>query len=182
MRYLSILIAVTLTMLFVSACQKESPPASKDAPGVIAQEKKIAATAADTAENNAEKVDAQIKEKEQREMEHAEMEAEQLMEKAHEGKGGQGGLVPETFTVETLATGKKVFEQTCAACHATAGLAGAPEISDKEGWQAHIGHGLDDMVASASNGKGAMPAKGGNVFLTDDEIKAAVSYMIEQSR
>lgn len=182
MRYLPILIAATLTMLFVSACQKESPPASKETPKVIVEEKKLAATSDETAENNAEKVDAQIKQKEQKDMEHAEMEADKLMEKAHEDSGKQSSLVPGTFTGEALATGKMVFEQACADCHASEALAHAPKIGDKEGWRAHIEHGMDRMVDSASNGKGAMPAKGGNVILTDDEIKAAVSYMIEQSR
>ena len=181
MRYLPILITATVTLLFVSACQKESPPASKELPAVIKQEKKIAATSADTAEDNAEKVEAQIKAKEQKDAEHAEMEADKLMEKAHEDDGKQASLEPGTFSAETLATGKMVFDQSCADCHASEALAHAPKIGDKKDWKAHLEHGLNHMVDSASNGKGGMPAKGGNVILTDDEVKAAVSYMIEQS-
>jgi len=86
-----------------------------------------------------------------------------------------------TFSAETLATGKLVYEKTCAACHAT-GLVGAPKIGDKEAWSAHIHHGVDHMVESAIKGKGAMPAKGGNTSLSDDEVKAAVGYIVEQSR
>lgn len=180
MRYLSISIAVALTMLFISACKEESQPVAVETPTVIVQEKKVAATEAVTAEENKEKVVEDIKEEEQKSMEHAQMEAHKLMDKAHEGMVNQNGMVPATFSVETLATGKMVFEQTCAACHAT-GLAGAPKIGDKEAWQAHIEKGLDAMVESAIKGKGAMPAKGGNAILSDGEAKAAVSYIIEQS-
>jgi cytochrome c5 len=180
MRYLSILIAVALTMIFISACHEESPQVAKETPKVIAQEKKVAATAAETAQKNAEKVIEHIEEKEQTSMEHAEMEADKLMEKSHEGMDEQEGIVPATFSVETLATGKMVFEQACATCHAT-GRAGAPKIGDKKAWLAHIEGGLDDMVDAAINGKGAMPAKGGKASLSDGEVKAAVSYIIEQS-
>ncbi|MCD6423863.1 MAG: c-type cytochrome [Anaerolineales bacterium] len=38
------------------------------------------------------------------------------------------------------------------------------------------------MVKNAINGKGNMPAKGGNSNLTNDEIKAAVEYMVDQSK
>lgn len=180
MRYLSILIAVALTMLVISACQEESKPVAIETPKVITQEEKVAATAAETAENNAEKVQEHIKAEEQKSIEHAKMEAHKLMDKAHEGMAEQGSSEPTTFSVETLATGKMVFEQTCAACHAT-GLAGAPKIGDKEAWGSHIEGGLDNMVESAINGKGAMPAKGGNAILSDGEVKAAVSYIVEQS-
>jgi len=181
MRYLSISIAVALTMLFISACQEESQPVAKETPKVIEQEKEVAASAAETAKKNEEKVVEHIKEEEQKSMEHAQMEAHKMMEKAHEGMGEQEGKMSEVFSVETLATGKMVFEQTCAACHGM-GLAGAPKIGDKEAWRARIEEGLDDMVESAINGTGAMPAKGGNASLSDDEVKAAVSYIIEQSQ
>ncbi len=181
MRYLSITIVAVLTMLFISACQEETQPVTKETPKVIVQEKKVTATADKTAEDNAEKVVEHIKEEEQKAMEHAQGEAHKLMEKAPEGMGEQAGMAQTTFSVETLATGKMVFEQTCAACHAT-GIVGAPKIGDKDAWRARIEKGLDVLVESAVNGKGAMPAKGGNAILPDGEVKAAVSYIVEQSQ
>ena len=34
------------------------------------------------------------------------------------------------------------------------------------------------MIKSVTNGKGAMPPKGGGADLTDDEIKAGVEHLI----
>ena len=77
--------------------------------------------------------------------------------------------------------GQEVYQQVCAACH-DSGLNGAPKLGDREAWSPHISHGLDHMVESAIRGKGAMPARGGQAGLSDNDIKAAVSYMIEKSR
>ncbi len=183
MRYLSVLIAVTLTMLFTSACQEESQPVAKEAPkNVIEQEKKVATSAAATADENTKKVMEHIKEESHKSMEHAKTQSHKKMDASHEKMGEMhDGMMPATFSEETLATGKLVYEQTCAACHTT-GLAGAPKMGDKEAWSAHIQHGQDHMVESVINGKGAMPAKGGNASLSDEEVRAAVSYIIEQSR
>ena len=41
---------------------------------------------------------------------------------------------------------------------------------------------MDALVASAVRGKGAMPAKGGNPSLADADVKAAVDYLVAQSR
>jgi cytochrome c5 len=178
MRYLSILIAVSLTMLFTSACQEESQPVAKEVPKVIQQQQKEAATAAATAEENTEKVMEQMKEEAHKSSEHAKAQAHKMMDASDEK---MAEMHDGTFSAETLATGKMVYEKTCATCHAT-GLVGAPKIGDKEAWSAHIHHGVDHMVESAIKGKGAMPAKGGNASLSDDEVKAAVGYIVEQSR
>jgi len=183
MRYLSILIAVTLTMLFTSACQEESQPVAKEAPQkVMKLAKQEVASAVETAEEETEKVMEHVKEESHKSMEHAKTESHKGMDAAHKKMDEMhDGMMPTTFSEEMLATGKMVYEQTCAACHA-AGLAGAPKIGDKEAWSAHIEHGLEHMVESVIKGKGAMPAKGGNASLSDDEVKAAVSFIFEQSR
>ena len=79
------------------------------------------------------------------------------------------------------AIGAEVYQASCAACHAE-GVAGAPKTGDKEFWGGKIAGGTDQLVQNAINGIGTMPAKGGNPNLTDDEVRAAVEYMIEQSR
>ncbi|MBL8467865.1 c-type cytochrome [Methyloversatilis discipulorum] len=73
-------------------------------------------------------------------------------------------------------TGEQIYKGACAACH-DAGMAGAPKLGDSGAWASRIATGLDALVKSAINGKGAMPAKGGNASLSDEEITRAVAYM-----
>ena len=81
--------------------------------------------------------------------------------------------------------GKSVFGKTCALCHA-AGVAGAPKPGDKADWGPRIAQGMDLLHKHALEGftgaKGMMPARGGSTTLTDDEVKAAVAFMVDQSR
>ena len=79
------------------------------------------------------------------------------------------------------ADGKKVYETTCSACHAS-GVAGAPKLGDKAAWAPHLMHGTDGLLQSALKGKGAMPPKGGNPSLSDGEVRAAVEFMVTQSK
>ena len=77
--------------------------------------------------------------------------------------------------------GKKIYEGGCVVCHG-AGIAGAPKFGDKAAWAPRIKTGMDALYASSINGKGAMPAKGGNPALTDDQMKAAVDYMVSAAK
>lgn len=81
--------------------------------------------------------------------------------------------------------GKSVFGKSCAMCHA-AGIAGAPKPGNKEEWAPRIAQGDAVLYKHALEGfngtKGSMPARGGNAGLKDDEVKAAVDYMVAQSR
>jgi len=79
------------------------------------------------------------------------------------------------------ADGKKIFDTTCTACH-TAGVAGAPKLGDKAAWAPRIKQGMDTLVQAAEKGKGAMPPKGGNASLSDADIRAAVEFMVSQSK
>lgn len=75
-------------------------------------------------------------------------------------------------------SGEAVYGKACVACHTT-GLLGSPKLHDKADWEPRAAAGLDALVTSAINGKGAMPARGGNPAITDEEIRAAVLYMVE---
>ena len=81
--------------------------------------------------------------------------------------------------------GQQIYQATCFVCHG-AGIAGAPKLGDKGQWAKPIAKGLNTLYASAVNGvqgsAGAMPAKGGNLALSDAEVKAAVDYMVAQSK
>ena len=80
--------------------------------------------------------------------------------------------------------GKSTFGKTCALCHAS-GVAGAPKPGDKADWGPRIAQGKEVLYKHAIEGftgaKGMMPARGAGASLTDDEVKAAVDYMADQS-
>lgn len=80
-----------------------------------------------------------------------------------------------------IADGAATYNTACVGCHMT-GAAGAPKMDDKDAWAPRIAQGSDVLYASALEGKGVMPAKGGQMQLSDDEIKAAVDYMVEQAK
>lgn len=81
--------------------------------------------------------------------------------------------------------GKKVYGSVCALCHA-ASVAGSPKPGDKADWGPRIAQGKEVLYKHALEGftgaKGLMPAKGGGVNLTDDEVKAAVDHMVSLSQ
>jgi cytochrome c5 len=89
--------------------------------------------------------------------------------------------IPPPAAKGGAADGKKVFDATCSVCHAT-GVAGAPKLGDKAAWATHLKGGKDHLYESALKGKGAMPAKGGNVSLSDADVKAAVDYMVAAAK
>ncbi|MBU1668625.1 c-type cytochrome [bacterium] len=77
--------------------------------------------------------------------------------------------------------GQKVYESSCAACHATDAM-GAPPSGDKAAWDTKLEKGIDVVYANGINGINAMPPKGGNMTLTDDQFKAAVDFMIDSAK
>lgn len=88
--------------------------------------------------------------------------------------------------VDTVLSGPQVFNEACYQCHAEgAVIPGAPIVGDTAQWEARIAQGLEIVYEHAINGfQGEalvpMPPKGGRVDLSDDEIRSAVDYMIEQ--
>lgn len=73
-------------------------------------------------------------------------------------------------------SGEAVYQAVCINCHA-AGLLGSPKFGDAAAWGPRIAKGFDTLVQHALAGFNAMPAKGGNTSLTDDEVARAVAYM-----
>ena len=94
--------------------------------------------------------------------------------------GGEAGAAQAD-----MAVGQSVYEGKCKACHAT-GAAGAPKLDDKANWAPRIAQGMDTLNKHAIEGfkgtVGFMPPKGGFATLSDDEVKAAVAYMVSQAQ
>ena len=76
--------------------------------------------------------------------------------------------------------GATIYNTVCGACHNT-GAAGAPKIDDKAAWASRLASGKDALIKSVTNGKGAMPAKGG-ATLSDAEIKSVVEYVMAKAK
>src|SRR3954468_21776096 len=77
-------------------------------------------------------------------------------------------------------TGEEIVKSVCATCH-QAGVSGAPKIGDAAEWGKRAKAGLPEMVKIATQGKGAMPPKGGAADLSDTELARAIVFMANQS-
>ena len=81
--------------------------------------------------------------------------------------------------------GQSVYNRYCAYCHDT-GTQNAQIIGDKAGWQSRINQGFEILVSHSIDGYmgalGYMPPRGGHPRLSDNEIRAAVKYIIQQSQ
>jgi cytochrome c5 len=85
-----------------------------------------------------------------------------------------------TASAADLAIGEGVYNTSCLSCHAAAVL-GAPKLADKAAWEARIAKGMEVLYVNAQNGLNMMPPRGGNASLKDEELKAAVDYMVSKS-
>ena len=97
-----------------------------------------------------------------------------------EGTPPQEAHEPIATTAAGGKSGEEVYNGGCVACHST-GAAGAPKLDDKAAWDPRMAQGLDGLVNSAINGKNAMPPKGGNPSWSDQEIRDAVTFMLEKT-
>ena len=102
----------------------------------------------------------------------------------HEAAGPTVKAADEPPPVAAALSGPQVYNTACLACHG-AGIGGAPVLGDVPGWETRIAQGMDTLKDHAINGYtgsvGYMPAKGGRVDLSDEEVAAAVEYMVEES-
>ena len=84
-------------------------------------------------------------------------------------------------TATANAAGEKLYKSTCFACHGT-GVANAPRFGDKAAWAPYIATGMDEMLKVVKTGKGAMPPKGGAMNASDEDLRAAVEYMVSAAK
>jgi cytochrome c5 len=80
-------------------------------------------------------------------------------------------------------SGEDVYNAACMACHTT-GAGGAPKLGDVAAWADRIAKGNDVLYASGINGVAGtgMIAKGGCMSCSDEEITAAVDFMVAGSQ
>lgn len=170
-----LLIAVMM-MAGLTACSQEAKQETQETAQAVASEVKNEATSAadataSAAQEAADKVEAAAsKAEEAAKPEEAAKSEEKAEAPAAEAKPAESAKVD----------GKAVFEANCKACHGGL-IPGAPAVGKKEDWAPRIKQGKDTLHKHALEGFNSMPAKGGNSSLSDDEVKAAVDYMANES-
>ena len=82
-----------------------------------------------------------------------------------------------TFALAAERSGKKIYISYCGMCHESA-INGAPKAGNPAAWSERLSKGMDHMVERVKKGEGAMPPKGMCNDCTDNELKAAIQYML----
>lgn len=79
-----------------------------------------------------------------------------------------------------LAHGRVIFSKKCVHCHA-ADTSDAPTLGQVDDWAPRLQQPLTTLIAHAIGGHGKMPPKG-DLDLSDQEVAAAVAYVVHQGR
>ena len=186
MKNFAILIVLVLALISAGCSKDENQPSPASPAAKTEEQPKVMKQAEQAAQQAQEKVAAvaeQAKEQATQIKEEAGEKVAQVTEQAKEQMAKAEQKVQTALPMETsdISAGEAIYTKNCSVCHKL-GVAGAPKTGDKTAWAPRIAEGKDKLVAHAISGMGAMPARGGNSKLTDENVRAAVEYMIEQSR
>lgn len=78
-------------------------------------------------------------------------------------------------------SGQQIYETSCFACHLT-GVSQAPRLGNRSEWRTPLTQNISALYDHVLNGYNAMPPRGACADCSDDELRAAVDYMIEAVR
>ena len=80
--------------------------------------------------------------------------------------------------LDEMAVGEKIYGEYCFSCH-TPGLNGAPRLGDAEAWAPRVAKGEALLLQTTIEGiPPAMPPRGICMSCSDEELAAAIKYMI----
>ncbi len=96
-------------------------------------------------------------------------------------QGDECAAAPAPAAAAGPKSGKDVYSGFCTTCHG-AGVMGAPKFGTAADWAPRAAKGIDTLYTHALNGFNAMPPKGMCAACSEDEIKAAVDYMVDGSK
>lgn len=107
------------------------------------------------------------------------------------GCGNPSPSTPASPGVVSVEEGKRVYAQTCSACHG-ADARGLPNLgkplADSEWIRSRSDAEVSDLILNGrdlkdpeNTTKSAMPPKGGNPTLTDSEIASVVKWLREMN-
>ncbi len=88
-------------------------------------------------------------------------------------------FIPPTAHAER--GGEEVYNAKCFVCHAQ-GVANAPKFGDAAAWKPRIDKGMDALLATAKSGINAMPPMGTCMDCSDNEMKAAIQFMLDSAK
>ena len=79
--------------------------------------------------------------------------------------------------------GELVYQQFCALCHAENPMIklNAPRINHPKEWGDSLQLSIDEMLANIDEGMGTMPPRGGCFECSDDQLRAAIAYMLPKN-
>ena len=89
--------------------------------------------------------------------------------------------LPGSDAAPTLSRGKKVYLSACILCHQNGEMT-APRIGNGSNWALRLKtSGLNELYRRAINGYNSMPIKGACVTCSDNDVMAAVDYILDHS-
>ena len=164
------LLIAAMMMAALTACSQEAKQESKEAATAVASDvKDAAASAVDTVASAAQEAASKVEEA-----------ADKAASEVKEAAPAEAKPVEKADASSAKVDGKAVFEANCKMCHGGT-IPGAPVVGKNDDWAPRIKQGKETLHKHALEGFNTMPAKGGNTSLSDDEVKAAVDYMVNES-
>ena len=88
-------------------------------------------------------------------------------------------LLPMTSYADR--SGEEIYNAKCFVCHAS-GVANAPKFGDSAAWAPKAEKGIEALLNTAKTGINAMPPMGTCMDCSDDELKVAIQYMLDNSK
>jgi cytochrome c5 len=93
---------------------------------------------------------------------------------------------PEEFLASIHGSkieGKEIYNHFCVNCHDQNPKIplGAPRVGKKEDWKKRIDQGMAQLFQHTDEGLNAMPPRGGCFECSDEQLRLAICYMIENN-
>tara|TARA_B110000495_G_scaffold195683_1_gene203530 strand:- start:803 stop:1237 length:435 start_codon:yes stop_codon:yes gene_type:complete len=107
--------------------------------------------------------------------------AERIAPAGHSVMEGQVVVASPAMSSGAGRAGDDIYNTNCMACH-NSGVAGAPMYGDVSAWATRLEQGIETVYANAINGIRAMPARGTCMTCSDDEVKSAIDYILDNSK
>ncbi len=86
-----------------------------------------------------------------------------------------------TRSPQTERSGEEIFMAFCKSCH-TSQVIKAPNIGDRQAWEARIAQGSNMLLEHVIKGYYGMPSRGTCGNCSVEELKKTIKYIVSESR